>query len=78
MYALLMAAQLPLSLGSWRRFRRWAAAFFGGRDVFFRADDPWPFLGQFAVFAAMRRRARRLGLSLVQAATLDIEWNGDL
>ncbi len=77
MYALLMAARLPRSAGSWRRLRRWAAAFLGGRDVFFRGDDPWPFLGQFAAFAALRRRARRFGVSLTEAATLDIEWNGD-
>ena len=76
-YALLMAAQLPRSVGSWSRLRRWAAAFFGGRDVFFRADDPWPFLGQLAAFAVLRRRARRFGVSLVEASTLDIEWNGD-
>ncbi len=77
MYALLMAAQLPRSLGSWRRLRRWAAAFFGRRDVFFRADDPWPFLGQFAAFASLRGRSRRFGVSLAEASTLDIEWNGD-
>jgi hypothetical protein len=59
------------------RLRRWAGAFFGGRDVFFRADDPGPFLGQFAALASLSRRARRNRLSLVEASTLDIEWNGD-
>ena len=76
MYALLMAAQLPRSAGS-RRLGRWAAAFFGGREVFLRVDDPWPFVGQFATFAALHRRARRFGVSLTEASTLDIEWNGE-
>ena len=39
-----------------RPVRRWAGAFFGARDVFFRADDPGPFLGQFAALAALSRR----------------------
>ncbi len=77
MYAVLMAAQLPRSLRSWGQLRRWADAFLGGRDVFFRADDPAPFLGQFASFAVLRGRARRNRVSLVEASTLDIEWNGD-
>jgi hypothetical protein len=77
MYAVLMAAQLPGSVRPWGRFHRWAAAFFGGRDVFFRGDDPWPFLGQFTAFAALRRRARSFGVGLTEASTLDIEWNGD-
>ena len=66
MYALLMAARLPHSLGSWAGLRRWGAAFFGGRDVFFRADDPAPFLAQLATFATLaaarppvRREPRR-------------------
>ncbi|HVS34048.1 MAG TPA: hypothetical protein VMS17_00605 [Gemmataceae bacterium] len=77
MYALLMAAQLPRSVRSWRRFRRWGAAILGARDVFFRGDDLWPFIGQFLTFAALHRRARRFGVSLTEASTLDIEWNGD-
>src|SRR5439155_26248657 len=73
-YTLLLAAVAPRS---WARLRRWAAAFLGGRDVFFRADDPLPFVGQFAAFAALRRRARRYGVSLAEASTLDIEWDGE-
>jgi hypothetical protein len=74
-YTLLLAALAPRS---WARLRRWAAALLGGRDVFFRADDALPFLGQFAAFAALHYRARRNGVSLTEASTLDIEWNGDL
>jgi hypothetical protein len=72
-YTLLLAALAPRCRG---RLRRWLAALLGGRDVFFRANDPLPFVGQFAGFAALRWRTRRYGVSLAEAATLDIEWNG--
>lgn len=78
MYAVLLAAHAPRSIRSWSQLRRWAAALLGGRDVFFRADDPLPFLGQFAAFAALRRRGRQARVGLAEAATLDIEWNGGL
>jgi len=76
-YAALMAAYAPRAARSGAALRRWAGVFARGRDVFFRRDDPLPFFGQFAAFAALAGRARRHGVSLTEAATLDIEWNGD-
>jgi hypothetical protein len=49
----------------------------GGRDVFYRGDDPAPVLGQFLTLAALAARGRRHGLGLTEAATLDLEWNGE-
>ena len=77
LYAVLLAAQAARAVRSWDQLRRWAAVFLRGRDVFLRRDDPLPFLGQIAAFAALGRRARRFGVGLAEAATLDIEWNGE-
>ena len=77
-YGVLLAAHALRSVRSWGQLRRWADPFLRGREVFFRTDDPLPFLGQFAAFAALGRRARQHGVSLVDAATLDIEGNGEV
>jgi predicted ATP-grasp superfamily ATP-dependent carboligase len=77
LYAMLMAGYAPKAAHSWAGLRRWAGVFTSGRDVFFRRDDPLPFLGQFATFAALAWRGRGRRIPLSEAATLDIEWNGD-
>jgi hypothetical protein len=77
MYAALTAGYAPRALRSWGALRKWAAVLAAGRDVFFRDDDPLPSLGQFAAFAALAWRGRRHGIPLAEAATLDIEWNGE-
>lgn len=45
-------------------------------DVVFAADDPRPVLAQAALTAIFAARALRRRISLVQATTFDIEWNG--
>jgi hypothetical protein len=46
-------------------------------DAVFSWDDPMPFFYQFVSFAEIVRKSRRRKVSLTQAATADLEWDGD-
>ncbi|TVY02033.1 ATP-grasp domain-containing protein [Cohnella terricola] len=78
--AMLSAAMLSYGLlqaAGERAFGQWLRAFWNSRDVVYRRDDPKPFLEQFRLLAWTSRIARRNGLTMQEASTLDIEWNGD-
>jgi hypothetical protein len=45
-------------------------------DVIFAADDPAPALAQFAMTAMFAAQALRRGITITEATTHDIEWNG--
>lgn len=73
---------LPMLGCGWRELLRgelgsWLAAARGARDVIFRADDFRPWLEQALVVYDAFRTARRLGITLTEALTYDIEWNGE-
>jgi len=77
--AMLSAAMLSYGLlqsARELRLREWLGAYRRSRDVVYRRDDPRPFAEQFRLLAWTRRVARRQGLSLQEASTSDIEWNG--
>lgn len=57
--------------------RSWRKAMAGATDVIFRKDDLRPVLEQFRVVYAAFRTARRHRISLTEALTEDIEWNGE-
>lgn len=57
--------------------RSWWAAVQGTRDVIYRTDDLRPWLEQARVVYDAFRTARRLGITLTEALTYDIEWNGE-
>ncbi|MEC0136256.1 hypothetical protein P4H94_05080, partial [Paenibacillus macerans] len=57
--------------------RSWLAAARGSRDAVFRTDDFRPWLEQALVVYDAFRSARRLGITLTEALTYDIEWNGE-
>ncbi|MGO4530559.1 ATP-grasp domain-containing protein [Paenibacillus sp. 2TAF8] len=59
------------SLGAWR------AAWTDARDVVYIRQDWRPFFEQFAVVLAAWRLARSQQISLTEALTHDIEWNGE-
>ncbi|MGZ7443197.1 ATP-grasp domain-containing protein [Paenibacillus sp. TH7-28] len=73
---------MPMLGCGWRELLRgelgsWLGALRGTRDVIFRADDFRPWLEQAQVVYDAFRTARRLGITLTEALTYDIEWNGE-
>ena len=55
----------------------WLKQCLTGRDVTFRWFDPLPALDQFISLAGFWRISRRVGVSLTEATTHDMDWNGD-
>lgn len=72
-----MAAYLLRRRLTWPERRQALRAMRRSRDVLFRARDPWPVLGQGPAMLALLRLARKHGVSLMEASTIDLEWNGD-
>jgi predicted ATP-grasp superfamily ATP-dependent carboligase len=66
---------LPTALKK-HRVKKWWTAFRSSRDVIFRGDDPLPALLQFRSIFHYLQLARRENISLLEASTFDIEWNG--
>lgn len=60
-----------------RTLGEWLRAWRSSRDVVYRREDPKPFAEQFRLLAWTRRTAARHGLTLQEASTSDIEWNGE-
>lgn len=60
-----------------RTWRRWKDALRGARDVIRRPEDPKPFIEQLRMMHSIWQRSRRLGMTVTQALTEDIEWNGE-
>jgi len=78
--AMLSAAMLSYGLVQAVRERtlgEWLRAWRSSRDVVYRREDPKPFAEQFRLLAWTRRTAARHGLTLQEASTSDIEWNGE-
>ncbi|WP_293201976.1 ATP-grasp domain-containing protein [Paenibacillus sp.] len=57
--------------------RNWRTAWRGARDVVYISQDRRPFFEQFAVVLAASRLAHSHRISLTEALTQDIEWNGE-
>ncbi|MNT73537.1 hypothetical protein D3C72_2122550 [compost metagenome] len=55
----------------------WSKAVTTSREILFDWQDPRPALGQVASLAELWRTSRRHGVSLLEASTWDIEWNGE-
>ncbi|MNL55065.1 hypothetical protein D3C87_1784440 [compost metagenome] len=62
---------------SLERLGAWGKAVATSREVLFDWGDPLPALGQVAALAALWRTSRQHGVSLLEASTWDIEWNGE-
>jgi len=60
-----------------QRKLEWLRLMGRGRDAVFRWNDPKPFAAQFAMLYELWRRSRANGISIVEATTADIEWNGE-
>jgi predicted ATP-grasp superfamily ATP-dependent carboligase len=55
----------------------WIKIFINTKDVIFRISDPVPFLSIWAIIWQSLQLSLKSGLSLQQASTQDIEWNGE-
>jgi glutathione synthase/RimK-type ligase-like ATP-grasp enzyme len=64
------------SVRSFTDFIKWLQCFWHGKDVVFRWRDPMPSLTQFFVVADFIRISRQHHISIMDAITYDIEWNG--
>ena len=76
---MLSLAMLLYGLSSIRSFSdllNWFKCFLKGKDVIFRWNDPLPFLAQFSSMVNFLKISRRNKLSIIEATTYDIEWNG--
>ena len=60
-----------------RSLGRYIRELFRGKDVLFRWSDPLPSLSLPLTFGELCWIARRERMSLQQASTFDIEWNGE-
>ena len=78
--AMLAAGMLLYALPaarSWVGLRAWAAAFARSRDVVFNGRDPLPGLLQGLSLIPFAAWSLRHHISLIEASTHDIEWNGE-
>ena len=59
-----------------RLLPEWLRFLAGGKDVIFRLRDPQPFWQQFRLLYWNWRKGRKQRISVMEASTQDIEWNG--
>ena len=59
-------------------FINWLKTFFSSDDVILDFRDILPFFLQFRSVFAYLSRARKHGISALEASTYDIEWNGEI
>jgi predicted ATP-grasp superfamily ATP-dependent carboligase len=59
------------------QLRDWLRSVRAGRDAVFHRRDMAPGLEQLRVLLDAWRTARRRGISLTEATTIDLEWNGE-
>jgi len=76
---MLALAMLTYGVGSvrgLRSLREWFHVFSRSGEVIFKRDDFRPFFDQFSVLLLFWRHSRRNRVSLLEASTYDIEWDG--
>ncbi len=76
MVALAMLIYGLPSLRTKNQLKDFIKDFYKSDDVIFKINDPKPFLSQFKGLAHYLRIAKKNNISLLEASTLDIEWNG--
>lgn len=73
-----VALRIPLLLyGPQGRWRRWLHLLRHAKDAIHRPDDPRPRIDQLRMLGPLWRRSRQDGISLIEATTADLEWNGE-
>lgn len=58
-------------------WRTWMTALRGARDVIWHREDRGPAVEQLRMVYQAWRRSRQLGITVTEALTQDIEWNGE-
>ncbi len=74
--AAMLLYALPASLTN-GQFTEWIKTFLTSDDVILNFNDPMPFVFQPRSILATRAIAKREKISLLEASTFDIEWNGE-
>ncbi|MNX30883.1 hypothetical protein D3C86_610590 [compost metagenome] len=77
MLVLAMGVYALPKVRSWQGLTRWVKDVRVAKDALFRREDPAPLWQQAVLLASLGRIAQREGVSLIEASTWDIEWNGD-
>lgn len=77
MLGFVMGAQAARPGLSWADRIRTVRAMLRSRDVLASFRDPIPFLSQGASLWELFRISRSRGVSLIEASTIDLEWNGE-
>jgi len=77
MLVLAMGVYALPKVRSWQGLTRWVKDVRVAKDALFRREDPGPLWQQAVLLASLGRIAQREGVSLIEASTWDIEWNGD-
>ena len=78
-----MLATAMLVYGLSRSFKKnqlthWIKTFFTSDDAILDFKDPLPFILQFRSILAYLSLARKENITLLEASTFDIEWNGEI
>ncbi|SFI62667.1 ATP-grasp domain-containing protein [Thermoflavimicrobium dichotomicum] len=66
------------AVSSFSQFQAWLKTMFTYRDVIFRWNDPIPFFYQWLSLFYFWCQSRKHGISMTEASTHDIEWNGEI
>ncbi|TCS96856.1 ATP-grasp domain-containing protein [Hazenella coriacea] len=77
MLALAMYSYGLSSIRSFVQFKNWLRTVCSSQDVLFRWKDPLPSWGQLSTLFYFWKQTRKLGISMLESSTYDIEWNGD-
>lgn len=77
MIAMAMVVYSLASAISSNRLGDWFKKFITSKDVIFRLSDPLPFFHLWIVLLQFWQMSRNNGISLQQASTRDIEWDGE-
>ncbi|QGQ99646.1 hypothetical protein EHS13_34675 [Paenibacillus psychroresistens] len=77
MLSLAMLSYGFAGIRTWKHLRAWISAYSQSKDVIFRWRDPFPYVEQLRVLFATWQMSRKLQISMVEALTYDIEWNGE-
>jgi predicted ATP-grasp superfamily ATP-dependent carboligase len=67
---------LPVSISK-GKIGRWLSTFFSSNNVIFNIKDIKPFLLQFRSILSYLKLARQHHITVLEASTFDIEWNGE-
>ncbi len=77
-----MIAPAMLSYGlfqvrTWTLLKKWVQLFAQSREVIFDRKDPRPFVQQFSLLWWNIKISKKQKISIMEATTIDIEWNGE-